>query len=61
MDRADRISRLTAEIDTAILSSGDKQVIEHREDDAEAIYCQSMDQSRDVTVAELHINGGQHA
>jgi NAD(P)-dependent dehydrogenase (short-subunit alcohol dehydrogenase family) len=56
------------EIDTAILSPGTEQIVEHlplrrlgrTEEVAKAIYYLCTDQSSYVTGAELHINGGQH-
>jgi NAD(P)-dependent dehydrogenase (short-subunit alcohol dehydrogenase family) len=56
------------EIDTAILSPGTEQIVEHLplrrlglpEEVAKAIYYLCTDQSSYVTGAELHINGGQH-
>jgi len=56
------------EIDTAILSPGTEQIVEHlplrrlgrTEEVAKAIYYLCTEQSSYVTGAELHINGGQH-
>jgi len=56
------------EIDTAILSPGTEEIVEHlplrrlgrTEEVAKAIYYLCTDQSSYVTGAELHINGGQH-
>jgi hypothetical protein len=56
------------EIDTAILSPGTDRIVETiplrrpglPEEVARAIYYLCTDQSRYVTGAELHINGGQH-
>ena len=56
------------ESDTAILSPGTEQIVEHlplrrlgrTEEVAKAIYYLCTEQSSYVTGAELHINGGQH-